>query len=973
MGNQEDMRLGAKAFRDWTHKGPAPKKIGANGKLVDENEHDNGQTPSSPASKAAPPMPPKPQQQDTTSYVPKPRVQHGSEVLTLSNGATLEVFPDGRKIQRSPDGTVIEIFNDGTKVQTSPSGTKIEVRPNGSKVQTNPDGSVLEIQPDGFTRQTSPDGTVVETRTDGSRYQRNPNGVTITVYKDGSRKQAFPDGTLIEVKPNGEKLQTNPDGTRLEINVDGVIRPRSASPNHPVAKATPTKTAPYPIKSGPSAPMPSRPSLPTATATPVGSSSSNMHSKQTSTSAKNIAAAFESKSRSSKSTSSSSTTSSSSSSLTKNSNSKIQQETKEPSRAGALPRLMTRRNSADVPSANELELQKENVRLKDTLKMIEAKAAEDMASLRAQTQKDVQKLMQEVEESRSKVQQASKLETALLETTSDLERTKKDLDSVINANSEELAELKLKLMKAEADTANIQASFDRRLREETESLQAQIRDLEEANKRSVEQLQSTGQDSSAELASISSKLAAAEGRNRELEASVEQLKEALQRQEASAKEAKEEVESHRQTVAKFRETLQAADSEQQALHAQIEDLIFKGGSCAEQLTDLRKERDSAVAERESAFVKLAELTKKTVETVSLLTERENELADAFTEIRQLRENADSKSVDKALAIERDRVQELETKLRAARASTASSKSSPETTEQLEAARRKHQEQERVIASLEQRVETFDVALNKAKEMNANSMEHLRHRLQHAELQCNELQAELDEANDERDKLQAKNAAMASEAAAATRPTSPEPTSDADNNAEISKLRTSIEDLQVQLAKRDREISAQKTQIEKLEKFQAGTSFEALEPIAPPAPAISPPRPPMNALLGQIQAGKELKSVEIEPEVSMKPAGMPGGGVPGGLLAQIQLGAKLKKTDGPSTPSTNPGASTTTKTSPSSPNAAPSFAELCQLKAKQRADKSQRIDDLLAKKKPAASGAGANSELQAALARRKQQS
>ncbi|GBG30787.1 Centromere protein J [Hondaea fermentalgiana] len=947
------MRRGAKALREWTNKSPPLKRISSRGKLEDAD----GEIPTHEATGAAsaggvavagdsktgtgsdPVLSEGPSANvDTGEANRARRKHHDSEVITMSNGATLEVFADGRKIQRSPDGTVIEIYKDGTKVQTSPSGIKIEVRPNGSKVQTNQDGSVLEIQPDGFTRQTSPDGTVVETRTDGSRWQRNPNGVVITVFADGSRTQVFPDGTLIEVKPSGEKLQTNPDGSRLEITVEGVIRPRSAT-KESISRAEEIKASAAPTV------------LKTTAVSPATTGSST----------RDLASKFESKSKTETSrptpvrTATTSNTTSAS-----------------PSKS----RFYLRRNSSEAPKAAETELQRENTRLKDTLKMIESKAAEDLASLRSKMQSDMQALVQEVEESREKAQQANKLESALLDATAELERTKKDLDSVVSANTEELAELKLKIIKAEADAAGVESGFERRLREETESLHAQIRDLELATKRSAEEMQNNGNDASAELAVMGTKLAAAENRARELEAETEQMRGALQRHEKAAKEAKADADAQRQTLSSIRETLQAAETEQQALHAQIEDLIFKGGSCAEQLTDLRKERDAAVAEREAAYVKLGEMTKKMVETVSSLTERENELTDAFTEIRQLRENADAKSVDKALSVERERAQELEAKLRTAQASIASDAAAgPELNDQLDAAKRKHQEQERVIASLEKRVETFDVAFSKAKEMNANSMEHLRHRLQHAELQCNELQLELDEANQERDQLHAKlaTASTAAEAKPEVKPPSATNASSSsplgananDNSEKVAKMQSTVEDLRVQLAKRDREIASQRAHIEKLEKVQAAPALEAIAPIAPTHAGPTPARPPMNALLGQIQAGKSLNAVTADEPV--RPGGSP---VPGGLLAAIQGGAKLKKS--PAASAAKPAGS---RVGPSKA-AAPSFAELCQLKAKQRADKTQRIDDLLANKKsakPAVQATGAVSELQAALARRKKAS
>jgi len=835
------MRRGAKALRDWTNIGPPLKRITSKGKLVEADAGSGKEAPSSETKESSG------NAAVTKSPAKKGHRKLASEMVSLQNGNTLEVFADGRKVTRCQDGTVIESFPDASKVQTSPEGMRIEVFANGSRRQTNLDGTVLEVDAEGKLTRQIKDGIVVEVHSDGSRTQTNLDGVKITVTLDGTRQQVFPDGTSIVVKPDGSKLQTNPDGTTIKVTPDGVIQQQKPAPSAGMSTTTPARTV------------------------------SNEASK------------------------------------------------------------VPMKAAPQVPG----ELLQENNKLRDTLRIVEQKAEEDLAALRKKHQEDIQKLIEELSDASERAKNSDDLESALLRANQELEQTKKDLNSVVSANTEELAELKLRLAKTQRDGQDLSAEYDKRLEKETESLRAQIRDLEEVNKKSVAQLQSGGNSGGAEVAEMSSKLAKAETRIRELEARLDDNNQKLERKEAEVKDLSSSSDTLKNQIESLRNALQMAEKEQDALHAQVEDLIFKGGSCAEQLSDLQKERDQAVKERETSYEKLAELTKKMVETVTALADRENSLADAYTELRQLKEDRNPAEINDALKVERDRAHDLETRLKDLSEKTAHA--DPEMESKLRDAERTLEVQQRVIAGLEKRVETFDEAFSKAKEMNASSLENLRQRLQDAELHLNEVQSELDVANEERDILHAKLDSAQS------------PSARGDGAAATKE----IEQLRVKLLQKDRQITEQKSLIEKLEKVQEFPSvvqpMNALSTEEQPAGGFRPPRPPLNALLGEIQAGAQLKKVS-HPAM-------------GGLLAEIQVGPNLRKA---AAPEAN-GASR----SPSKPGkpAMPSFAELCQLKAKQRQDKSQKIDEILAKKKEgktAAASSNVNPELQRALAKRKEQ-
>jgi len=115
-------------------------------------------------------------------------------------------------------------------------------------------------------------------------------------------------------------------------------------------------------------------------------------------------------------------------------------------------------------------------------------------------------------------------------------------------------------------------------------------------------------------------------------------------------------------------------------------------------------------------------------------------------------------------------------------------------------------------------------------------------------------------------------------------------------------------------------------------------------------------------LAAIQGGAKLKKVDTSapqrpPAASSSPAGSGGPA----FLAELKGGTNKLKKAPKSSPRPPPKA-----TSPTGP----SFAELCQLKAKQRSNATARIDDLLAKnKRPVEEKTGVSSELARALARR----
>ncbi|GBG28586.1 Hypothetical Protein FCC1311_048082 [Hondaea fermentalgiana] len=219
----------------------------------------------------------------------------------------------------------------------------------------------------------------------------------------------------------------------------------------------------------------------------------------------------------------------------------------------------------------------------------------------------------------------------------------------------------------------------------------------------------------------------------------------------------------------------------------------------------------------------------------------------------------------------------------------------------------------------------------------------------------------------------------------------------DQVQQLAELQTTVENLRTQLAERDRTIATQQAQIDELKKSQ-GLTTPACEATKA---AATPVRPSMNALLGQIQKGKQLKALTAKDSVGQPDSTASGRPPMNPLLAELQKGKQLKAVTANDsarqpdlTASGRPPMNSllaelqkgkqlkaVTKDAPSQAkpavanSAAPSMAQLCLDKVKERAAKGtgQCIDDILANNKrntPIVPASNANSELQAALARRR---
>ncbi len=332
-----------------------------------------------------------------------------------------------------------------------------------------------------------------------------------------------------------------------------------------------------------------------------------------------------------------------------------------------------------------------------------------------------------------------------------------------------------------------------------------------------------------------------------------------------------------------------AENEITELKQQVEDLIFRGGTAAEKLLKMQQQCDQAIAERDASHEKLTTLTKKMVETLSDLTEKEVELNEAYSELSRLQEDvsivASQSLLPEALQAERARSSELEEQLKAALA---------------------------ICSSLDDDEKSVKIA-----------NEQLHRQLGACENRAWALEMDLQSANSKLDAVQAKlDSALANPSA-----NSPESADSSD-----------IDALRLELATAHRELGEHKDRIAELESLQTLTTpMEALSmshAIEDPNP-IAAPRPPL-------------------------------GGALGGLLGEIKGGAKLKKVE-----TKEPDSVALKSTKARANNQGGSIAELCQMKAQQRAAKTGRIDDLLSKQKesmqsPSTNG---NSELARALARR----
>ncbi len=498
------------------------------------------------------------------------------QTVTLSTGDVIQMFKDGRKVQRSTSGVVLEIFPDGTKIQTSASNVKIILRPDGSRLQINQDtGIEIETFADGTTEQRQKDGTTVRAFSDGTREQITADGIRILIAKDGSREQRFPDGTVIFVSRDGQTTtQRNSDGTTIKRHSSGMIEknaPGIIERSGPAPAAVPP---PLPVRTAPK-PLNQRRSVTAsylAGESQPGRSSLNLD--------------------------------------------------------GGLMGILQRQTSV---------LQEENERLKATLKNIQEKATEDLRSQAAQSQADYASLLKEYQESKEKAEKATSLQ------------------QTVNLKTRELERLKLK---QESDLETMESRFkaDLALKEKSNvQLLQQVDELLSAKEKSAQALLKQGNSQGAQVAQLESQIA-------QLSKDLGDTKE----QAAKLKQERDNAKSWESKAKQAAESLDEANKKIDALEGQVEELIFKGGSCAEMLGDLRLERDQVVRDRDAAYDKAAGLTDKLAQMVEELTLRESELTEAFHEISRLSEDATiarNESLTTGMLDEaRERIKELEKRL-----------------------------------------------------------------------------------------------------------------------------------------------------------------------------------------------------------------------------------------------------------------------------------------------------------------------
>lgn len=142
----------------------------------------------------------------------------GSRIQTDPDGTNHYAYPDNaphgiKQYSMLTNGTSMIVYGDGRRIQKCTNGTTLEVYPNGLKIQTNPDGVKIENRPDQTTLQTNPNGVTVESFPDGLKIQKNPD--------TGIEHHLYPDGRDVQVNPDGSKIEHFADGTTRQITADG--------------------------------------------------------------------------------------------------------------------------------------------------------------------------------------------------------------------------------------------------------------------------------------------------------------------------------------------------------------------------------------------------------------------------------------------------------------------------------------------------------------------------------------------------------------------------------------------------------------------------------------------------------------------------------------------------------------------------------------------------------------------------------
>jgi hypothetical protein len=442
----------------------------------------------------------------------------------------------------------IRMCVDGTKIQTK-AGVTLVVRPDGSRLQTQPTGVTLETFTDGRTIQENLDGTRIELFPDRRRVQSNPDGTVISVAPDGEQVQVFPNGQKLFVSRSGKVTVVTDDAT-----LPAWFKANPRMPQEGSKGATPEAASQTP----PTAP----PMPPPKTKSPASSS----------------------KPRSRRPSAASSSGGSSRRDLDKTSKSdkdrKHRIREKKPHHGERREHRTERRHrdrSKESSTSNN-----------------RPRGVSPSPSVRAERKV----LNARVEE----------LESALLENENENSRQLAELKEKLSDATKRADDAEAKMQQADKEHEKqiVQAKQD--LKVQNESLNQRIKALERTNDTAVSKAKKGGQDLQSKLMEVQASLAKAEQAHRSDQQRMLSLEEELKQQKAKTQALQQSQHDVVDTqVPQLEDEIATLRAENESLEAQVDGLIFKGGSVAEHVMELKAERDELDAKARLAFDEVSEV------------------------------------------------------------------------------------------------------------------------------------------------------------------------------------------------------------------------------------------------------------------------------------------------------------------------------------------------------------------------------
>lgn len=232
------------------------------------------------------------------------------------------------------------------------------------------------------------------------------------------------------------------------------------------------------------------------------------------------------------------------------------------------------------------------------------------------------------------------LESALLENEAgnsrELSNVQDDLLAATKRADE--GEDKIKQVGVENEKKMIQAKED--LRMQSESLNQRIKALESSNESASSKAKKGGQDLQSKLMEVQASLAKAEQAHRSDQQRVLVLEKELSNEKTKAIALQEEQHDVMGIqVPQLVDEIATLRVENESLEAQVDGLIFKGGTVAEHVMELKTERDELDAKSRLAFEEVSELREELTSHLSQLASSEEQLADALREVARMAERA----------------------------------------------------------------------------------------------------------------------------------------------------------------------------------------------------------------------------------------------------------------------------------------------------------------------------------------------